>query len=51
MSETKEIDDGSPGSHPHSNRPNWQPGDDAADELLRQIASRCYVASGRGERT
>jgi hypothetical protein len=28
--------DGSPGSHPHSNRPNWQAGDDDADELLHQ---------------
>jgi hypothetical protein len=27
---------GSPGSHPHSDRPNWQPGDDDADELQRQ---------------
>jgi hypothetical protein len=27
---------GSPGSHPHSDRPNWQPGDDDADELLVQ---------------
>jgi len=28
--------DGNPGSHPHSNRPNWQAGDDDADELLHQ---------------
>jgi hypothetical protein len=34
MTETK--DSGSPGSHPHSNRPNWQPGDDDADDLLGQ---------------
>jgi hypothetical protein len=27
---------GSPGCHPHADRPNWRPGDDDADDLLRQ---------------
>jgi hypothetical protein len=43
------ADDGSPGSHPHSARPNWRPGDDDAEELLLQKivdASR----DGKGER-
>jgi hypothetical protein len=43
-------DTGSPGSHPHSDRPNWRPGDDDADELLTQKirdALRSGVASER----
>jgi hypothetical protein len=31
-----ELSNGSPGSHPHVDRPNWRPGDDDADELLIQ---------------
>ncbi len=31
-----EIDSGSPGNHPHSDRPNWRPGDDDVDELKLQ---------------
>jgi hypothetical protein len=27
---------GSPGSHPHADRPNWRPGDDDIDELKLQ---------------
>ncbi len=30
------TEDGSPGSHPHADRPNWQPGDDDAEELQHQ---------------
>jgi hypothetical protein len=40
---------GSPGNHPHSNRPNWQPGDDDADELLtHKIADA--LRDGKSER-
>jgi hypothetical protein len=40
---------GSPGSHPHSDRPNWQPGDDDADELIRQKIEDA-LRDGKGER-
>jgi hypothetical protein len=43
------IDNGSPGSHPHSNRPNWQPGDNDADELLQQKIADA-LRDGKGER-
>ena len=43
------ADDGSPGSHSHSDRPNWQPGDDDAEELrLQKIADA--LRDGKGER-
>jgi len=41
--------DGSPGSHPHNDRPNWQPGDNDADELLRQKIMDA-LRDGKGER-
>jgi hypothetical protein len=40
---------GSPGSHPHSDRPNWQPGDDDADELLTQKIADA-LRDGKSER-
>jgi hypothetical protein len=41
--------DGSPGSHPHSARPNWQPGDDDVEELqLQKLADA--LRDGKGER-
>jgi hypothetical protein len=40
---------GSPGSHPHSDRPNWRPGDDDADELLRQKIADA-LRDGKSER-
>jgi hypothetical protein len=36
QADTTQDDRGSPGSRPHSDRPNWRPGDDDADELLTQ---------------
>src|SRR5262249_55419286 len=43
------ADNGSPGSHPHSDRPNWRPGDDDADELqLEKI--RDALRDGKSER-
>jgi hypothetical protein len=44
-----EIINGSPGSHPHSDRPNWQPGDDDADELLTQKIADA-LRDGKSER-
>ena len=41
--------DGSPGSHPHSDRPNWQPGDDDVEELqLQKLADA--LRDGKSER-
>src|SRR5258708_36833177 len=39
----------SSGSHPQSNRPNWQPGDDDADELLTQKIADA-LRDGKSER-
>src|SRR5262245_47273795 len=40
---------GSPGSHPHSERPNWQPGDDDAEELQLQKIKDA-LRDGKSER-
>jgi hypothetical protein len=40
---------GSPGSHPHSDRPNWRPGDDDADEFLVQKIADA-LREGKSER-
>lgn len=40
---------GSPGSHPHSDRPNWRPGDDDRDELLAQKIADA-LRDGKSER-
>ena len=40
---------GSPGSHPHADRPNWQPGDDDADDLLQQKIGDAF-RDGKSER-
>jgi hypothetical protein len=43
------LANGSPGNHPYSDRPNWQPGDDDADELLIQkIADALRDAKANG---
>jgi len=41
--------DGSPGSHPHSDRPNWQPGDDDEEELMLQKIADA-LRDGKSER-
>jgi hypothetical protein len=43
------LGNGSPGSHPHSDRPNWQPGDDDAADLLNQKI-RDAINQGKSER-
>jgi hypothetical protein len=40
---------GYPGSHPHSDRTNWRPGDDDAEELLLQKI-RDALREGKSER-
>ena len=44
------MTNGSPGSHPHADRPNWHPGDDeAADELMQQKLADA-LRDGKSER-
>src|SRR5438105_2488735 len=40
---------GSPGSHPYSDRPNWRPGDDDVDELLTEKIADA-LRDGKSER-
>jgi hypothetical protein len=44
------LDSGSPGNHPHVDRPNWRPGDDDVDELKLQKLNDAFRNGDISER-